>query len=97
MLEYYAHIVQEDLLVLNHYGTILRTFIKWLKEMKRRIAMNKLPRHVKRTIYCEECDTRYSIRYMDRHHGTYKHQRNLLILENVPRIHPSEVNNILKE
>ena len=28
MLEYYAHIVQEDLLVLNRYGTILRAFIK---------------------------------------------------------------------
>ena len=31
MLEYYAHIVQEDSLVLNHYKTILRAFIKWLK------------------------------------------------------------------
>ena len=34
---------------------------------------------------------------MDRHHRTYKHQRNLLMLENVPRIHPSEVKDILKE
>ena len=65
--------------------------------MKRRRAMDKLPRHVKRTFYCEKCDRCYSIRYMDRHHSTYKHQRNLLIQENVPRIHPSEVNDILKE
>ena len=28
MLEYYAHIVQEDSLVLSHYGTILRVSIK---------------------------------------------------------------------
>ena len=28
MLKYYAHIVQEDSLVLNHYKTILRAFIK---------------------------------------------------------------------
>ena len=28
MLEYYAHIVQEDSLVLNHKGTILSSFIK---------------------------------------------------------------------
>ena len=60
--------------------------------MKRRRVMDKLPRHVR-----EECDRYYSIRYMDRHHRTYKHQRNLLIQENVPRIHPSEVNDILKE
>ena len=52
--------------------------------MRRRIAMNKLPRHVKRTFYCEECDRCYSIRYMDRHHRTYKRQRKLLIQENVP-------------
>ena len=65
--------------------------------MRRHIAMNKLPRHVKRTFYCEECDRCLSIRYMDRHHRTHKHQRNLLILENVAKIHPSEVNNILKE
>ena len=60
-------------------------------------AMNKLPRYVKRTFYCEECDRCYSIRYMDRHHRTYKHQHNLPIQENVPRIHPSEVKDILKE
>ena len=77
--------------------TILRVFIKGLKEMVCHRAMNKLPRYVKRTFCCEECDRCYSIRYMDQHHRTYKHQRNLLILENVPRINPSEVNNILKE
>ena len=65
--------------------------------MRRRIAMNQLPRHVKDTFYCEECDRVYPIRYMDRHQRTYKHQRNLLMLENVPRIHPSEVDDILKE
>ena len=65
--------------------------------MKRRRVMDKLPRHVKCAFYCEEYDRYYSIRYMDRHHRTYKHQRNLLIQENVPRIHPSEVNDILKE
>ena len=43
-------------------------------EEKRRRAMNQLPRHVKRTFYCEECDRSYSIRYMDIHHRTYKHQ-----------------------
>ena len=57
--------------------------------------MDKLPKHVKGTFYSEECER--SIRYMDRHHRTYKHQRNLLMLENVPRIHPSEVKDILKE
>ena len=60
-------------------------------------AMGKLPRHVKHTFYCEESDRSYSRTYMNRHHRTYKHQRKLLIQENVPRIHPSEVNNILKE
>ena len=62
-----------------------------------RRAMNKLPRYVKRTFYSEECDRSYSIGYMDKHHRTYKHQRNLLMQENVPRIHPSEVKDILKE
>ena len=69
-----------------------------------RRAMNKLPRHpfiedehVKGTPYCEECDRIYPIRYMDRNHRTYKHQHNLLMQENVPRTHPSEVNDILKE
>ena len=61
------------------------------------IAMDKLARHVKGTFCCEECDRIYPIRYMDRHHRSYKHQRNLLMLENVPRIHPSEVKDILKE
>ena len=28
MLEYYTHIVQEDSLVLNHWKTIVRVFIK---------------------------------------------------------------------
>ena len=79
--------------------------------MKRRRAMDKLPRHplttfhrgvntseyVKGTFYCDVCDRAYPIRYMDRHHRTYKHQCNLLMLENVPRIHPSEVKGILKE
>ena len=65
--------------------------------MRRRIAMDQLPRYVKRTFYCEECDRCYSIRYKDRHHNTYKHQRNLLMQENVPRIHPSEVKDILRE
>ena len=54
--------------------------------------MDQLLRHVKGTFYCEECDRVYPIGYMDRHHRTYKHQHNLLIQENVPRIHPSEVN-----
>ena len=97
MLEYYAHIVQEDLLVLNHQKTILKVSIKWLKEMVCHRAMNKLPRYVKRTFYCEECDRSYSTRYMDKHYRTYKHQCNLLMQENVPGIHPSEVKDILKE
>ena len=45
-------------------------------EDKRHGAMDQLPRHVKRDFYCEECNRSYSIRYMDRHHRTYKHQRN---------------------
>ena len=71
-------------------------------------AMNELPRHpfticivngeyVKGTFYCEECNRVYPIGYMNQHHRTYKHLRNLLIQENVPRIHPSEVNDILNE
>ena len=36
------------------------------------------------TDYCEECTGCYSIKYMDRHHRTYKHQHNLLILEMYP-------------
>ena len=64
-------------------------------EEKRCKAMHKLPSHVKRTFYCEECDRSYPIRYTDGHHGTYKHQHNLLIQGNVPQIHPSEVNDIL--
>ena len=66
-------------------------------EEERRRAMGQLPRYVKRALYFEECDRSYSIRYMDRHHRTCKHQHNLLIQENVPQIHPSEVNDILKE
>ena len=65
--------------------------------MRRDIAMDQLPRHVKGTFYCEECDRTYPIGYMNRHHRTYKHQRNLLMQENIPRIHPSEVDDILKE
>ena len=65
--------------------------------MVRHRAMNKLPRPVKHAFYCEECDRVYPIRYMDQHHRTYKHQCNLLILENVPRIHLSEVKDMLKE
>ena len=65
--------------------------------MRRHIAMDQLPRHVKGIFYCEECDRTYPIGYMNRHHGTYKHQHNLLIQENVPQIHPSEVDDILKE
>ena len=68
--------------------------IKWLKEMVCHRAMNKC---VKRTFYCEESDRSYSIRYTDKHHRTYKHQRHLLMQENVPRIHPSEVKDILNE
>ena len=64
-------------------------------EAKRQRAMSRLLYHVKQVFYCEACDRSYSIRYMDIHHRTYKHQHNLLILENVPRVHPSEVNNIL--
>ena len=45
--------------------TILRVSIKWLKEMRIHIAVDKLPRHVKGTFYCEECDRVYPIRYMD--------------------------------
>ena len=73
--------------------------------MRRCIAMDKFLRHpftiryanseyVKGTFYCEGCDRIYPIGYMNQHHRTYKHQRNLLIQENVPRIHPSEVNDI---
>ena len=65
--------------------------------MRRRIAMDQLPRHVKGTFYCEQCDRVYPIGYMNRDHMTYKHLRNLLMQENVPRIHPFEVNDILKE
>ena len=57
--------------------------------MRRGITMEQLPRHVKCTFYCDICDRCYSIRYMDRHHRTRKHKHNLLILENVPQIHPS--------
>ena len=64
-------------------------------EEKRRRAKVQLPMHVKHAFYCEKCDRSYSIRYMDRHHKTYKHQHNLLIPENVLRIHSSEVNDIL--
>ena len=64
-------------------------------EEKIRRSMAKLPRHVKHAFYCEACDRSYSIRYMDSHNRTYKHQHNLLILENVPRIHPSEVDDVL--
>ena len=75
--------------------------------MKRRRVMDKLSKHpftirianseyVKCAFYCEECDRYYSIRYMDRHHRTYKHQRNLLVQENVPRIHPYEVKDIFQ-
>ena len=73
--------------------------------------MDKLPRHplttfhrrvnsseyVKCAFYCEECDRYYSIRYMEIHHRTYKHRGNLLIQENVPRVNPYEVKDILKE
>ena len=76
---------------------ILKVFIKRLKEMKRRRAMNKLPRYVECAFYCKECDRVYPVRYMERRLWTYKHQRHLLMLENVPRIHPSEVNDILKD
>ena len=65
--------------------------------MRRLIAMDELPIHVKGTFYCEECDRVYPIGYMNRHHRTYKHQRNQLIQENVPRIRLSEVKDILKE
>ena len=65
--------------------------------MRIHIAMDKLPRLVKGTFYSEECDRVYPIGNMNRHHRTYKHQRNLLMLENVPRIHPSEVKDILKK
>ena len=53
-------------------------------EEKKRRSMDQLPRHVKHAFCCEECDRSYSVRYRDRHHWTYKHQNNLLILENVP-------------
>ena len=48
----------------------LRVIIKGFKEVVCRRAMNKLPRHVKHTFYCEECDRVYPIRYIDRHHMT---------------------------
>ena len=74
----------------------MRSYIcKMNFEEKRRRAMDQLPRHVNRAFYCEECDRSYSIRYMNGHYRTYKHKHNLLIPENVPRIHPSEVNDIL--
>ena len=50
-------------------------------EEKRRRARAQLLRHVKHAFYCEACDMSYSIKYMDRHHRTYKHQHNLLILK----------------
>ena len=59
--------------------------------------MDQLQRPSKGIFYCEECDRYYSIKYLDRHHRTNKHIRNLLMLENGPRIHPSEVEDILKE
>ena len=65
--------------------------------MKRHRAMDKLPRYAKLSFYCDVCDRCYSIRYMDRHNRTYKHQCNLLIQKNVPRIHPSEAKDILKK
>ena len=46
--------------------------------------MDQLPIYVKGVFYCEECDRVYPIGYMNRHHRMYKHQRNLLIQENVP-------------
>ena len=65
--------------------------------MRRHIAMDQLPRHVEGTFYCEECDRVYPIGHMNQHLRTYKHRHNLLMLENVPQIHPSEVKDILKE
>ena len=53
-------------------------------EEKRNKAMDQLLRPVKHAFLCEECDRSYSLRYMDRHHKTYKHKHNLRILENVP-------------
>ena len=65
--------------------------------MKRRTAMNRLQSLLKLSFYCDVCYRAYPIRYMDRHHRTRKHKHNLLMPENVPRIHPSEVNDILKD
>ena len=58
MLEYYAHIVQEDLLVLNHYKMIFKVFIKGFKEIRICRAMDQLPRRpfiedVKHIFYCK--------------------------------------------
>ena len=67
-------------------------------EDKRQRAMDQLARHVKHAFYCGACNRSYSIRYMGRHHRTYKHQHNLLTLENAPpppRIHPSDVYDVL--
>ena len=70
----YDHIIEQII----EYFRDVRAFIKWLKEMRRCIAMNQLARHVRGTFYCGECDRVCTIGYMPQ--------------ENVPRIHPSEVN-----
>ena len=55
--------------------------------MRRRITMEQFAKTCE--VYCDVCDRCYSITYMDRHHRTRKHKHSLLILENVPQIHPS--------
>ena len=46
-------------------------------------------------LYCDACDKFHSLRYKSNHERTNMHIKNVLILENVPRIHPSEVADIL--
>ena len=58
--------------------------------------MDQLPRHVKRALYCEELGPTQLDIWIDTI-GLTSINITLLILGNVPQIHPSEVNDILKE
>ena len=49
----------------------------------------------KTNFYCDACDKFCSLGYKSNHERTNTHIKNVLILENVPRIHPSEVDDIL--
>ena len=45
--------------------------------------------------YCDACDKFFSLEYKCNHERTNMHIKNVIILENVPQIHPSEVADIL--